>query len=330
MFTLNSPETKFAMQAVQQASLLVKQVQAEMAAQTLTKGDRSPVTVADFASQALVGYLLAQTFPNDPLVAEENAAELRDPAKQAVLDKVTGFVKRLLPQATPPTVCNWIDRGGAETGQRFWTLDPIDGTKGFLRGEQYAVALALVVDGKVQLGVLGCPNLTGGSQLDLGGPGSLVVAVRGQGTWTTSLVKPGTLVRLNASRLEDPRQMRILRSVEAGHTNVGQVDQLAENLNVQADPVLMDSQAKYAVLAAGAGDLMVRLLSPDKPDYREKIWDQAAGSIIIEEAGGRVSDLDGKPFDFTTGRSLRNNRGVVASNGAYHAMALQTLRELGA
>ena len=75
---------------------------------------------------------------------------------------------------------------------------------------------------------------------------------------------------------------------------------------------------------------MLRLLSPDKPNYREKIWDQAAGSIIIEEAGGRVSDLDGKPFDFTTGRSLLNNRGVVASNGAYHSLALQTLKELGA
>jgi len=330
MITLNSPETRFAMQAVEQASLLVKQVQAEMAAQTLTKGDRSPVTVADFASQALVGYLLGQTFPNDPLVAEEDAQELRDPAQQAILDKVTGFVRRILPEASPETVCNWIDRGGSETGERFWTLDPIDGTKGFLRGEQYAVALALIIDGKVQLGVLGCPNLTNGSQLDTGGPGSVVVAVRDQGAWTTSLVRPETLVRLKASQLEDPQEMRILRSVEAAHTNVSLVDQLAENLNVQAAPVLMDSQAKYAVLAAGAGDLMVRLLSPDKPNYREKIWDQAAGSIIIEEAGGRVTDLDGEPFDFTTGRSLLNNRGVVASNGTYHALALQTLKELGA
>ena len=330
MITLNSLETKFALHAVQQASLLVKQVQAEMAAHTLTKGDRSPVTVADFASQAVVGHLLSQTYPDDPLVAEEDAQELRDPAQQAILDKVTGFVRRVLPEATPETVCNWIDRGGAETGKRFWTLDPIDGTKGFLRGEQYAVALALIVDGQVQLGVLGCPNLSNGSQFDLGGPGSLVVAVRGQGAWTTSLVQPGTLAGLKASRLEDPRQMRILRSVESGHTNVGQVDLLAENLKVEAEPVLMDSQAKYAVLAAGAGDLMVRLLSPDKPNYREKIWDQAAGSIIIEEAGGRVTDLDGAPFDFTTGRSLLNNRGVVASNGVYHAVALQTLKELGA
>lgn len=330
MVTLNSPETEFALQVVQQASLLVKQVQTEMAALTLTKGDRSPVTVADFASQALVGHLLAQTFPNDPLVAEENADELRDPAKQEVLDTVSGFVKRFIPGASPEAVCNWIDHGGAETGRRFWTLDPIDGTKGFLRGEQYAVALALIVDGMVQLGVLGCPNLTHSSQLELGGPGSLVVAVRDQGSWTTSLVEPGALARLSASRLEDPRQMRILRSVEAGHTNVRQVDQFAVSLHVQADPILMDSQAKYAVLASGAGDLMVRLLSPDKPNYREKIWDQAAGSIIIEEAGGRVSDLDGKPFDFTTGRSLLHNRGVVASNGPYHRMALKALNELGA
>jgi 3'(2'), 5'-bisphosphate nucleotidase len=330
MITLNSPESKFAMHAVKQASLLVKQVQAEMAAQTLTKGDRSPVTVADFASQALVGHLLSEAFPSDPLVAEEDAKELRDPAQQAILNRVTAFIQRVLPEATSEMVCNWIDRGGAETGTRFWTLDPIDGTKGFLRGEQYAVALALIIDGKVQLGVLGCPNLSNGAQVELDGPGSLVVAVRGQGAWTTSLVEPETLVRLNASRSDDPGEMRILRSVESGHTNVGLVDQLAENLKVQADPIQMDSQGKYAVLAAGAGDLMVRLLSPDKPKYREKIWDQAAGSIIIEEAGGRVSDLDGKPFDFTTGRSLLNNRGVVASNGAYHALALQTLKNLGA
>jgi 3'(2'), 5'-bisphosphate nucleotidase len=330
MITLSSPETKFAMQAVQQASLLVKQVQAEMAAQTLTKGDRSPVTVADFASQALVGCLLSQSFAADLLVAEEDAHELRDPAQRPILEKVSGFVQRVLPEATPEAVCDWIDRGGAETGERFWTLDPIDGTKGFLRGEQYAVALALIIGGEVQLGVLGCPNLSEGANVDLGGPGSLVVAVRGQGAWTTSLVQPGALSLLRVSHTDDPQTMRIMRSVEAGHTNAGLVDQLAENLNVQAAPLRMDSQGKYAVLAAGAGDLMVRLLSPDKPNYREKIWDQAAGSIIIGEAGGRVSDLDGKPFDFTTGRSLLNNRGVVASNGAYHALALRTLKELGA
>jgi 3'(2'), 5'-bisphosphate nucleotidase len=92
----------------------------------------------------------------------------------------------------------------------------------------------------------------------------------------------------------------------------------------------MDSQAKYAVLAAGEGDVMLRLLSPSRPDYREKIWDQAAGSIVIEEAGGRITDLDGKSLDFSHGRTLAKNRGIVASNGHLHEAVLQVLREIGA
>jgi 3'-phosphoadenosine 5'-phosphosulfate (PAPS) 3'-phosphatase len=93
---------------------------------------------------------------------------------------------------------------------------------------------------------------------------------------------------------------------------------------------LMDSQAKYAVLAAGGGDLLLRLLSSSQPNYREKIWDQAAGSLVLEEAGGQITDLDGKPLDFTTGRSLRDNRGILASNRALHAAALRALQQIGA
>ena len=62
--------------------------------------------------------------------------------------------------ASTETVCEWINRGCGEVGPSFWTLDPIDGTKGFLRRDQYAIALAYVVDGVVQLGVLGCPEFT--------------------------------------------------------------------------------------------------------------------------------------------------------------------------
>lgn len=62
-----------------------------------------------------------------------------------------------------------------------WTLDPIDGTKGFLRGGQYAVCLALLVDAKVQVGVMGCPNLALDPLEPDGEKGCLFVAVRGQG-----------------------------------------------------------------------------------------------------------------------------------------------------
>jgi 3'(2'), 5'-bisphosphate nucleotidase len=330
MFTLVSPETRFAIQAVRQASSLVQQVQSELVSEVLTKDDRSPVTVADFASQALVGYLLAKAYPDDPLVAEEEAGSLGGPAGQETLEQVSGFVGRYVSVGSSLEVSNWIERGKGLPGARFWTLDPIDGTKGYLRGDQYAIALALVLDGQVQIGVLGCPNLSDGYRPDPEGLGSLVVAVRGQGAWTASLQLPGEFERLHVSSRGDPSQARLLRSFESDHTNVDQADHLVRLLGIQVPPLRLDSQAKYAILAAGKGDLIVRLLSPSKPDYREKIWDQAAGSLIVEEAGGKVTDLDGRPLDFTRGRTLAANRGLVASNGILHEDALRALQTVGA
>jgi HAL2 family 3'(2'),5'-bisphosphate nucleotidase len=217
-----------------------------------------------------------------------------------------------------------------DSAARFWTLDPIDGTKGFMRGDQYATALALVVKGQVQVGALACPNLEDGYRPDLEGVGSLVVAARGQGTWVASLAAPERYERLRVSVRSQPNEARILRSFEAGHTNIDKIGEFAQVLGVQAPPIRMDSQAKYAVLAAGKGDILLRLLSPGQPDYKEKIWDQAAGSLVLEEAGGSITDLMGQRLDLTTGRSLQNNRGILASNGRYHPLALQALSAIGA
>ena len=85
----------------------------------------------------------------------------------------------------------------------------------------------------------------------------------------------------------------------------------------------MDGQTKQVLLAAGAAELVMRI--PTDPDYREAIWDQAAGSLLVEEAGGRVTDLEGLPLDFTTGRRLLRNRGLVASNGLLHDAVLGVL-----
>jgi 3'(2'), 5'-bisphosphate nucleotidase len=330
MINLSNPEIAFAVQAVREAALLVQEVQSVMVTPALTKGDRSPVTVADFAAQALVGRLLASSFPNDGLVAEEAASGLRSPEGADTLEQVTGFLKKIDEQATPEMVCAWIDQGRADAGQRFWTLDPIDGTKGFLRGDQYAIALALVIDGQARIGILGCPNLVDAVQPNLNSTGSLVVAVRGEGAWTTALHAPGAFHRLRVTDQSDPARARLLRSFESGHTNVDQIGEFAQAMGIQAEPVRMDSQAKYAVLAAGGGDLLLRLLSPAQMDYKEKIWDQAAGSLVLEESGGRISDLDGRPLDFTTGRSLTNNRGVLASNGWLHPTALAALKAVHA
>jgi 3'(2'), 5'-bisphosphate nucleotidase len=315
----DSPEAQFAIAAVREASLLARRIQREMVTGTLTKDDRSPVTVADFVVQALVSRRLAESFPGSTLIGEENAEALRLEEGVATLDQITDFVRTVIDGATPEEVCNLIDRGGGEPAATYWTLDPIDGTKGFLRREQYAVALGLVRDGQVVLGVLGCPELYGGS---------VYAAARGEGTWSQPLDGSQNWERRSVSGRSDASEARILRSVEKAHTNVDEIGQLAAALGVNVDPIGMDSQAKYAVLAGGEGEVILRLLSPSRPDYREKTWDQAAGSIVVEEAGGRITDLDGKRLDFSHGRTLAKNRGIVATNGRLHDAVLGALRDL--
>jgi 3'(2'), 5'-bisphosphate nucleotidase len=330
----DSPEAQFAIDAVREASLLARRIQREMVKGALTKDDRSPVTVADFAVQAVISRRLAESLPGSTLIGEENADALRIEEGVAILDQITDFVRSAIPDATPEEVCHLIDRGTSEPPATYWTLDPIDGTKGFLRREQYAVALALVRNGKVELGVLGCPELT----LPLpvregpgeGSSGSLVIAARNQGAFYHPLSATQEWQKLTVSPRTQPNTARILRSVEKSHTNVDEITQLALKLGTTEPPVGMDSQAKYAVLASGGGDVMLRLLSPSRPDYREKIWDQAAGSIVIEEAGGRITDLDGKTLDFSHGRALAKNRGIVATNSHLHEAVLTALRGLGA
>ena len=173
-------ELSVAIAAVRRAAEVCSNVQRAIPA-AMEKQDKSPVTIADFASQAVICRALGGAFSNDQIIGEEDSAELRLPENKPSLDGVESELSRIGVNGSPDEICRWIDRGGAKSfGPRFWTLDPIDGTKGFLRGEQYAVSLALIVDGQIEVAILGCPNLP---LVPNGDPasGSLFIAVRGQG-----------------------------------------------------------------------------------------------------------------------------------------------------
>jgi len=325
----HSHEAAVALSAVRAGVRLARQIQQDHAGRTELKADLSPVTVADYAAQALIASQLRQAFPEDRLVAEEGSEALRRPAQREMLEAVRGWLEPLRGPLDDDQVCAWIDLGRGEPGERFWVLDPVDGTKGFLRGEQYAVALALIERGLVVLGTLACPNLGPDGTPARAGEGCAALALRGQGAWIEPL-RGGARRPLRVSAREEPAEARVLRSVESGHTDPAGMQALLSDLRIAAPPVLMDSQAKYVTLAAGTGDLIFRLISPDRPDYREWIWDQAAGSLLVTEAGGRVSDLAGAELDFSRGRRLERNRGVLASNGRLHPAALQALQRVGA
>jgi 3'(2'), 5'-bisphosphate nucleotidase len=322
------PEAALAMEMVSEAIHIVRAVEHEASAGALSKSDASPVTIADFSVQAFVAARLSREFPDDVLVAEEDASALRQQDAASLARRVVDFVQQADATIRPDRVLEWIDRGGGSPGRRFWTLDPVDGTKGLLRGGQYVVALALIEDGVVQIGVLGCPHLFLGDGSALGtsgagGEGGTAAAVRGRGAWWSSL-SGGSLIRLTVSANADPRRARVLHSFEAPHSDVARFRRVLTMLGVSGPPVLMDSQAKHAVLASGGADLLLRF--PLQKDSHDAIWDQAAGSLLMEEAGGRVTDLTGRALDFSTGRRLLRNTGLVASNGHLHDAALAALR----
>jgi 3'(2'), 5'-bisphosphate nucleotidase len=320
-----SREKQVAIEAVTQAAGLCRAVRTELATvDSLEKGDRSPVTIADFGSQALVCQCLTVALPQDAIVAEEDATELREPGNASKLDQVTQYVQRFQSDATPEKVCHWIDAGRASVAERFWTLDPIDGTKGFLRDDQYAIALALIEQGQVEVAVLGCPALP----LHMSDPdserGVLFAAVRGEGTAMASLGS-NSFVPIHVTRESDRSRLRFVQSVEADHGNSALQKAVAQAVHITHPPLRMDSQAKYGAVARGDAALYLRFPSPKHPDYREKIWDHAAGVLIVEEAGGRVTDMRGQPLDLASDYEMSCNRGVVVSNGALHSAVLETL-----
>jgi 3'(2'), 5'-bisphosphate nucleotidase len=313
-------EKEIALQAVSYAMALAGTIQREMTGRdTLTKTDRSPVTIADFAVQALICKILSRHFPRLPIVGEEDSLVIRQAENRGLSDKICSYLQHRDGALSVQQIWDYIDLGGSEPNGTFWTLDPIDGTKGFLRGEQFAIALALIIDGQVSLGILGCPNLGAG--------GTLFWAMENGGSWKKEGANDKT-EQVQVSALNDSRQMKFVESYESSHSDKDTQLAISRLLQIEHAPEQMDSQVKYGIVAMGAAEIYLRIPNPATPGYHEKIWDHAAGSLIVEQAGGKVSDIRGKKLDFTAGKTLYRNRGILATNGKIHQRVLDTITEL--
>lgn len=315
-------EKKIGLAAVKKAAVLCQAVQTKInQVGKIDKSDASPVTIADFATQALVSQALFDVFSSIPLVGEEDASDLR--ADPALCDAMMREISAVDAGFTREKALDAIDRGTYEGGAKgkHWVLDPIDGTKGFLRGDQYAIALGLIEDGEVVMGVLGCPNLPNKD----GTKGAIFVASKGEGAEMFSLdgLSKGMV---QVSSVSNVSEANFCESVEKGHSSHSHSAQIARKLGITTEPYRIDSQCKYA--AVGRGDASIYLRLPTRPGYQEKIWDHAAGVAVIIEAGGMVTDVYGRKLDFSLGRTLANNKGVIVTNGQFHEQVLVAVRDV--
>jgi HAL2 family 3'(2'),5'-bisphosphate nucleotidase len=319
---LYEKELAAAINAVQKASRMCKTIsEASSSISSVKKEDHSPVSVADLASQALITLTLREYFPEDPIVGEEEAKTIKQ--HKHLGNNVLELIQKETNALNLEALLEIVDYGSKsfDSNKRFWTVDPIDGTKGFLRREQFAVALALLEQGQVVLGVLGCPNMTT-SNTELQPLGTLLYAVKGQGTFIMPLNGQNP-EKVFVDSITTVSMARFCESVEKKHAAHDQHQKIADALGITAAPCRMDSQVKYAALARGDASIYLRL--PREKDYKEKIWDHAAGSIIVEEAGGKVTDFKGNPLQFNLGKKLENNIGILATNAHLHTQVLDAI-----
>ena len=219
-----------------------------------TKKDESPVTVCDRAAEHIILKALADAAPGVPIIAEEEVAAGRIPAH----------------------------------GDTYFLVDPLDGTKEFVRGgDDYTVNIGLIVGGSPRLGVVYQPAR--------------------DRLWA-GLVDEGAFV-------EDVEGRRPIRTRERGpnldavasksHLTQSTVDYLSEAVG-ECDHVSVGSSLKFCIVAEGRADIYPRL-SPTSE------WDTAAGHAVLLAAGGRVDGPDGTPLRY--GKTAFLNRGFCATAG---------------
>jgi len=251
-------ELEVAMELAQRAGTEVWRIQrgGELGVE-LKQGDE-PVTVADHLASKLIVEGLTRAFPNDPLISEE------------------------LPPAP-----------GALGSNRLWLIDPIDGTKDFIQGNDgFAVMIGLVRDGRPVLGVVHIPAQ---HRTYWGTPGGSFVRV------------DDTVTRLAVSSVATAGEARLVAS--RSHRSDA-LDQVKSSLGITDELNIASVGAKLGLIACGVRDLYVN------PATKTKAWDTCGPEAILVPAGGRLTDLFGSPIDYTS--ELKHQRGLVATNGRIH------------
>lgn len=231
------------------------------------KDDASPVTEADERAEAVIVAGLQRLAPEIPIVAEEAAAAGRLPA----------------------------------LGERFWLVDPLDGTKEFVsRNGEFTVNIALVEHGQPVLGVVLAPALGQPVGSTPQAPGRLWAGARGLGAW----VEDEAGRRAIAARAVPPEGLTVVAS--RSHGDAAALDAFLAGRRV-ARSTNAGSSLKLCLVAAGAADLYPRL-------GRTMEWDIAAGHAVLAAAGGQVCTLDGAPLRY--GKPGLDNPHFVASGRA--------------
>ncbi len=286
-----------------------------------TKGEgkrKEPVTIADYGSQAILCRALQGHYPDDGVVSEESGTQFLELVAAEQRAYVLMILAEVLGRAvTEAEVVAWLDFGKGKSSRRTWVIDPIDGTKGFIARRHYAIACGLLVEGEVAEGIVAAPGYNE--------KGALFYTEDGA-TWRAP-IGGGASERVAVSKRRDVSEFVAVQSFEKQHASKSRMQLARDYAGLGAARVReLDSMEKYALVACGDGDLYMRLPRAGSR-YAHKIWDHVAGVALVCQAGGRVTDIDGSPLDFSQGDALPN-AGMVISNGQHHERVIAAIQRV--
>ncbi|PJF42578.1 MAG: hypothetical protein CUN55_09840 [Phototrophicales bacterium] len=306
--------------AVEQACALTKRIQA---AHLMVQHDKkgSPVTIGDYGAQAILGRTLHQHFPNEGVIAEESGQQFLELVPPHQRAQVVQLVSETLGETvTEAQIVQWLDQGRDVQSERVWMIDPIDGTKGFLAGRCYAVAVGIVVGSCAVAGIMGSPNYIAQKQ-----QGMLFLAYDGH-----AYRRPLNSQQWQPIHVSDrtaPNQVIITEGVEDSNVDRSLMHHIYKTLGWSYESTLqVDGMDKYGIVASGEADVYLRI--PNDHRRRANVWDHAAGVAILEAAGGKVTDREGNPLNFAERPVMHSAEFVIVTNGRLHDQVLGILAEV--
>ncbi|MFW9948076.1 MAG: inositol monophosphatase family protein [Candidatus Odinarchaeota archaeon] len=272
--------------------------------ESFQKEDMTPVTLADYASQLFIVKKLKETFPNDQIIAEESYNSHIDMNVQNIMKRCyrsleldwTEDIERILNYRGPYS-------------PRQWTVDPIDGTMGFQKNLSYAVGIGFMNNSELIAAVIGVPNYNGKGR-------ALFIAEKNQGAGVSYSEEDFIPIRVS-----DKKNIKQAKMCHSLHYDEPWVMKFAEKAEIRKY-MQMDSMAKFCMVADGTADLYVKPMNVN----RSFSWDFLPGVLIVNEAGGIVSDIKGNNITFNNEKCIISAAGLVASNGILHEEILKYLK----
>lgn len=268
------------------------------------KNDKTPVTLADLATQIYIINSLKETYPDDNIIAEEEGTIIDNRAKDIITNC---FQKLEIEIDNIKDVVNY--RGGSLNRQ--WTIDPIDGTQGFVEGLSYAIGIGFMVDSIPTACAITVPSY------DHRGL-ALFSAEKGKGAQAS--YGGAIFQNIKVSKTAKISDFVLCQSL---HYDKPWVTKLAQKLGIR-NSIRIDSMLKFCKVADGSADLYIKPIDPE----HSFSWDYMPGILIIEEAGGKITDIQNEPLWVENDRVGWTAPGIVASNGIAHEDIIQDLNKV--